>query len=153
MGRYILSGYVLGWYVIGSYVMVEYILGRYVLGWCVVAEYVLGWYVIGSYVMVEYFLGRYVLGWCVVPEYVLGRYVLGRTLSISTLCVLRYGSYVFDQYVMCGTFWARTFCLKYIIGGNRDSDLEKDMKTLWFEQIDDFDAQTIAYHSHSFQEL
>ena len=58
--------------------------------------------------MVEYVLNRYVLG----------PYVIGHTLLISTLRVLRYGSFVFDQYVMCGAFWVRTFCSKYIIGGN-----------------------------------
>ena len=61
--------------------------------------------------MVEYVLGRYVLG-----PYVI---FIGLTLSISTLCVLRCGSYVFDRYVMCGAFWMRTFCSKYIIDGNR----------------------------------
>ena len=51
-------------------------------------------------------------------EYVFGQYVIGHTLSIGTLCMLRYGSYVFDQYVMCGAIWVRTFCSQYIIGGN-----------------------------------
>ena len=62
--------------------------------------------------MVEYALGTYVL-----HPYVIGH---RPTLSIGALCVLRYGSYIFDKYVMCGAFWVHTFCSKYIIGANRE---------------------------------